>query len=150
VIERVHLAVVQVFVRGNTAAAAELDHLLAVSRQRQNSVRGLPFGGGLHAGLLGLFTILQYADDRDRDVVFVESHTGRSFFEQSSMVLECIRILTRSGAGLGHDESRALTAENQVPATRSFTCPEESADPRDPTARTRSGGGAPPPRPGVQ
>jgi transcriptional regulator with XRE-family HTH domain len=90
----------------------QLDHLHTVSRQRNVSLRVVPFTGGLHAGLLGLFTILQYADDRDRDVVAVESHTGERLLEQPSSVLEYLRIfdaITRKA--LGHDESRALIAE---------------------------------------
>jgi transcriptional regulator with XRE-family HTH domain len=90
----------------------QLDHLHTVSRQRNVSLRVLPFGAGLHTGLLGLFTILQYADDRDRDVVFIESHTGERFLEQPSDVLEYLRIfdaVTRKA--LDHDESRALIAE---------------------------------------
>jgi transcriptional regulator with XRE-family HTH domain len=90
----------------------QLDHLHSVSRQRHVSLRVVPFSAGLHAGLLGLFTILQYADDRDRDVVFIESHTGERFLEQPSKVLEYIRIfdaITRKA--LDHDESRALIAE---------------------------------------
>jgi transcriptional regulator with XRE-family HTH domain len=90
----------------------QLDHLYAVSRRRHISLRVLPFSGGLHAGLLGLFTILQYADDRDRDVVFVESHTGERFLEQPSKVLEYIRIfdaITRKA--LDHEESRSFIAE---------------------------------------
>jgi hypothetical protein len=99
----------------------QLDHLHAVSRQRNVSLRVLPFTAGLHAGLLGLFTILQYADDRDRDVVAVESHTGERFLEQPSNVLEYLRIfdaVTRKA--LDHDESRALIAEIRDGTTRSL------------------------------
>jgi transcriptional regulator with XRE-family HTH domain len=98
----------------------QLDHLHAVSRQRNVSLRVVPFSGGLHAGLLGLFTILQYADDRDRDVVAVESHTGERLHEQPSNVLEYLRIfdaITRKA--LDHDESRALIAEIRDRATHS-------------------------------
>jgi hypothetical protein len=90
----------------------QLDHLNAVSRQRNVSLRVVPFSAGLHAGLQGLFTVLQYADDRDRDVVAMESHTGERFLEQPSNVLEYLRIfdaITRKA--LDHDESRALVAE---------------------------------------
>jgi transcriptional regulator with XRE-family HTH domain len=90
----------------------QLDHLLAVSRQRNVSLRVVPFEAGLHGGLQGMFTILQFADDRDRDVVAVESHTGERLLEQSSNVLDYLRIfdaITRKA--LDHDESRALIAE---------------------------------------
>ena len=90
----------------------QLDHLVTVSRQRNVSLRVVPFGAGLHAGLLGLFTILQYADDRDRDIVAVESHTGERFLEQASDVLEYIRIFDAIvPKALDHDESRMLIAE---------------------------------------
>lgn len=91
---------------------AQLDHLIGVSRQRNVSLRIVPFSAGLHAGVQGLFTILQYADDRDRDLVAVESHTGERFLEQPSNVLEYLRIfdaITRKA--LDHDESRAFIAE---------------------------------------
>ena len=90
----------------------QLDHLLAVSRQRNVSLRVVPFAAGLHPGLQGMFTILQFAEDGDRDVVAVESHTGERLLEQPSNVLEYLRIfdaITRKA--LDHDESRALIAE---------------------------------------
>ena len=90
----------------------QLDHLIGASRQRNVSLQVVPFGAGLHAGLQGLFTILQYADDRDRDVVAVESHTGERFLEQPADVLEYLRIFDAiSRKALDHHESRALIAE---------------------------------------
>jgi transcriptional regulator with XRE-family HTH domain len=89
----------------------QLDHLQSVSRQRNVSLRVLPFESGLHAGLQGHFTTLHYADDIDRDIVVVESHTVERFLEQQSDVLEYLQIfdsLTRKT--LDHDESRAFLA----------------------------------------
>jgi transcriptional regulator with XRE-family HTH domain len=98
----------------------QLDHLHAVSRQRNVSIRVVPFSAGLHPGVLGLFTVLQYTDDRDRDVVAVESHTSERFLEQPSDVLEYLRIfdaITRKA--LDHDESRELIAEIRNHTVRS-------------------------------
>ena len=90
----------------------QLDHLIDVSRQRNVSLQVVPFGAGLHAGLQGPFTILQYADDRDRNVVAVESHTGERFLEQPADVLEYLRIFDAiSRKALDDHESRALIAE---------------------------------------
>jgi transcriptional regulator with XRE-family HTH domain len=92
----------------------QLDHLYVVSRQRNVSLRVVPFVAGLHAGLQGLFTILQYTDDEDRDIVALESHTGERFIEQPVNVLEYLRIfdaITRKA--LDHDESRALISETR-------------------------------------
>ena len=99
----------------------QLDHLIAVSRQRNVYLRVVPFRAGPHPGLTGSFTVLQYADDRDRDVVAVESHTGERFHEQPADVLEYLRIfdaITRRA--LDHDESRTLIAEvrDQLPPTK--------------------------------
>ncbi|WP_345608922.1 helix-turn-helix domain-containing protein [Pseudonocardia adelaidensis] len=94
----------------------QLDHLQVVSRQRNVSLRVVPFASGPHPGMLGLFTILHYADDRDRDVVAAESHTGERFLEQPSNVLQYLRIfdaITRKA--LDHDESRALIADINSP-----------------------------------
>lgn len=91
---------------------AQFDHLLAVSRQSNVSIRLVPFTAGPHAGLQGLFTILQYAEDIDRDIVAVESHTGERLLEQPSSVLEYLRIFDAiSRRALDHDDSRALIAE---------------------------------------
>jgi transcriptional regulator with XRE-family HTH domain len=91
---------------------AQLDHLIDVSRRRNVTLRVVPFAAGLHAGLQGLFTILQYADDRDRDVVAVESHTGERLLEQPPDVLEYLRIFDAiSRKALDHDESRTLIAD---------------------------------------
>ena len=76
------------------------------------SLQVVSFGAGLHAGLQGLFTILQYADDRDRDVVAVESHTGERLLEQPADVLEYLRIFDAiSRKALDDHESRALIDE---------------------------------------
>jgi transcriptional regulator with XRE-family HTH domain len=90
----------------------QLDHLIAVSRRRNVSLQMVPFAAGLHAGLQGLLTVLQYADDRDRDIVAIESHTGERFLEQPADVLEYLRIFDAiSRKALDQDESRALIAE---------------------------------------
>lgn len=89
----------------------QLAHLHAMSRRKNVSLRVVPFAAGFHAGLQGLFTILQYDDDIDRNIVAVESHTGERFLEQQSAVLEYLRIfdaITRKA--LDHDESRDLLA----------------------------------------
>ena len=70
----------------------QLDHLLAVGGQKNVSVRVVPFEGGVHAGIQGSFTILQYEHDIDRDIVAVESHTGERLLEQPTDVLEYLRI----------------------------------------------------------
>lgn len=91
---------------------AQLDHLHTMSRQSNVSLRLVPFAAGPHAGLQGMFTILQYAEDIDRDIVAVESHTGERLLEQPSSVLEYLRIFDAvSRKALDHNDSRALIGE---------------------------------------
>jgi transcriptional regulator with XRE-family HTH domain len=71
---------------------AQLEHLRYMSQRRNISIRILPLQAGLHAGLLGLFTIYQFSDDIDRDVVHIETHLGDRYLEEQSSVLEYIRL----------------------------------------------------------
>ena len=52
----------------------------------------LPLDAGLHAGVMGIFTVFQFADDIDRDIVSVETHSGDRYLEEQSSVLEYLRL----------------------------------------------------------
>jgi transcriptional regulator with XRE-family HTH domain len=102
----------------------QLDHLHAISQQRNVSLRVVPFTAGPHAGLQGMFTVLQYADEIDRDIVAVESHTGEHLLEEPSSVLEYLRIFDAiSRKALDPDESRQLIAEirDVIPSSKGAT-----------------------------
>jgi hypothetical protein len=45
----------------------------------------LPFVAGVHAGLDGEFTILQYRDPADPDVVYVEIAAGQRYDESGDV-----------------------------------------------------------------
>jgi transcriptional regulator with XRE-family HTH domain len=95
----------------NADMAAQLDHLVTVSRQRNVTLTVVPFSAGVHAGVEGQFTILQYADDIAHDIVAVESHRGERFLERHVDVLEYLRIFDAiSAKALDPDESRQLIA----------------------------------------
>jgi Domain of unknown function (DUF5753)/Helix-turn-helix domain len=90
-------------------ARAQLLHLREVSRKRNISIRILPFEAGLHAGSMGIFTVFQFSDDIDRDVVSVETHSGDRYLEEQSRVLEYLRLFDSvSHQALDHTESRRL------------------------------------------
>jgi hypothetical protein len=58
---------------------------------------------------MGTFTVFQFADDIDRDVVSVETHLGDRYLEEPSSVLEHLRLFDAvTHQSLGHDESRDL------------------------------------------
>lgn len=99
----------------------QLDHLRAMSQYRNVSLRIVPFAAGLHASLQGPFTILQYTDEIDRDIVAVESHTGERLLEEQSSVLEYLRIFDAiSRKALSPEESRALidAIQNDAPSAK--------------------------------
>lgn len=89
----------------------QLDHLHEMSRRRNISIQILPFGAGAHPGLMGMFTVFQFADDIDRDIVSIETHSGDRYLEEQSSVLEFLRTFDAvSDKALDHDESRDLLA----------------------------------------
>jgi transcriptional regulator with XRE-family HTH domain len=97
----------------------QLDHLRTMSVRRNIAIRVVPFAAGPYAGIQGPFTILQYADDLDRDIVAVESHTGERLLETKVSVLEYLRIFdsvsrrrsTRKSLGCS-----STTSEQTTPA----------------------------------
>jgi transcriptional regulator with XRE-family HTH domain len=88
---------------------AQLDQLHALSRLRNISIQILPFSAGVHAGVMGMFTVFQFADDIDRDIVSIETHSGDRYLEEQSSVLEYLRMFDSvSNKALDHDDSRAM------------------------------------------
>ncbi|MGH3615548.1 MAG: helix-turn-helix domain-containing protein [Pseudonocardia sp.] len=70
----------------------QLDRLRRLSELKHISIQILPFDAGIHAGLMGMFTIFQFADDIDRDIVSIETHSGDWYLEESSSVLAYLRM----------------------------------------------------------
>lgn len=88
---------------------AQLVHIRELSRRRNVSIRILPLAAGLHAGLLGTFTVFQFSDDIDRDVVNIEAHSGDRHLESQSSVLEYLRLFDAvSHRALDSPDSRDL------------------------------------------
>lgn len=70
----------------------QLEVLSELSKLPNVVVQVFPFDAGAHEATMGTFTVFQFADDIDRDVVVVEYHLGNRFFEQESHVLLYLRI----------------------------------------------------------
>jgi transcriptional regulator with XRE-family HTH domain len=71
---------------------AQLTHLREITRRPNVSLRVLPLDIGVHAGVRGPFTVYQFSDDIDRDVVHVETRTGDRYLEEGSSVLDHLRL----------------------------------------------------------
>ncbi len=99
----------------------QLGYLRSVAVARNISIRVVPFTAGPHAGLPGPFTIMQFGDDIDRDIVAVESHTGERFLEQSSSVLEYLRMFDAiTLKALDEDQTEKFISEIQDETRRGF------------------------------
>lgn len=102
---------------------AQLEHLHTVSRRKNISLQILPFSAGVHAGLMGMFTVFQFADDIDRDVVNIETHSGDRQLEEQSSVLEYLRMFDAiSDRALDNEESRDLL----IDLMSALTLPKDS------------------------
>ena len=92
-----------------TDARDQLLHLREISRRKNVSLRILPLDAGLHPAVMGTFTVFQFSDDIDRDVVNVESLTGERYLEEQSSVLTYLRLFDAvSPLALDNTESRDL------------------------------------------
>lgn len=90
-------------------ARAQLLHLREISSRRNVSVRILPLDVGLHPAVMGNFTVFQFSDDIDRDVVTVEGHTGNRYLEEQSSVLAYLRRFDAiTPLALDHADTRDL------------------------------------------
>jgi len=93
-------------------ARGQLEHLREISLRKNVSVRILPLDSGLHAGVMAMFTVFQFSDDIDRDVVSVETYSGHRYLEEQSSVLEHLRLFdTISPMALDNAGSRDLLAQ---------------------------------------
>jgi hypothetical protein len=90
-------------------ARAQLSHLREVSLRRNVSIRILPLRAGLHPGVFGMFTVFQFSDDIDRDVVGLEMRSGDRYLEEQSSVLDYLRLFDSvTHRALDNAESREL------------------------------------------
>jgi transcriptional regulator with XRE-family HTH domain len=89
----------------------QLQHLVDEASKPNITLQVLPFGAGVHGGLDGEFTILQYPDPADPDVVYLETAAGQRYDESGDVARRYNLIFDRlQEAALKPEESvRALT-----------------------------------------
>lgn len=73
-------------VGGVEVTAGQLAALLKAARRRTLTIQVLPFAAGAHQAIAGSFSVLHFEDSADRDVVYLESHTGDTYLENGSDV----------------------------------------------------------------
>jgi transcriptional regulator with XRE-family HTH domain len=60
----------------------QLEHLYEASQWPNVTLQVLAFGSGLHVGLGGSFTIIEFPERFDPDVVYTEGVTGQAYIEE--------------------------------------------------------------------
>ncbi|WP_043487429.1 MULTISPECIES: helix-turn-helix domain-containing protein [Streptomyces] len=90
----------------------QLDYLVRMSHEPHVTVQALPFGMGSHPGMSGQFTILEFSDESDTSVVYLEGVTSDLYLEKHtdvqsySMMYEHLRA-----QALNADQSREFITE---------------------------------------
>jgi len=83
-------------VGGVDTMQAQLDHLLEVSERPSVEICVLPVAVGAHPGLTGGFSILEYADEADDDVVYLDGGPNQAILrEQTDRVESYRRVFDR-------------------------------------------------------
>jgi len=98
-------------VGGPQVMAAQLAHIGQLAARPGVTVQVLPFTAGAHPAMLGSFTLMQFPDPADRDVVYLEAETGALYQEKPEDVRRYSLMIDYLRAqALGPAESRALIA----------------------------------------
>lgn len=96
-------------VGGVRVFAEQLEHAADLSVRAQIQLQVLPFDLGGHGGLEGAFTVLQFRQDREPPVVYLDTLTGGTYVEREKDVRIYQDLFGRlSALALGPDDSRKL------------------------------------------
>lgn len=94
---------------GASVMSDQLEHLIDATSLPNITLRVLPFAAGVHAGLDGEFTILQYREPADPDVVYLEIAAGQRYDESSD-------VARRYNLIFDHLQEAALKPEESLTA----------------------------------
>lgn len=81
-------------VGGEKVRKEQIDHLREMARRRNVDIRVLPWSAGVHAAMSGPFRITEFDDPEDPDVVYLESHLGAVYLEESDEIAEYRRVFS--------------------------------------------------------
>jgi transcriptional regulator with XRE-family HTH domain len=79
-------------VGGPAVLKTQIEHLRRISCEDNVEIRVLPWSVGAHAAMAGGFRILDFEDEEDPDIVYLESHVGALYLEEPAQVNEYRRI----------------------------------------------------------
>ncbi|MDP9798455.1 transcriptional regulator with XRE-family HTH domain [Catenuloplanes nepalensis] len=105
-------AVVSRPVGGDAIMRAQIHHLVVTAELPNVTLQVLPFSAGAHAGMDGTFTILDFPEPTDTDVVYAENATGGLFLEKADELRKYVFIFDHiRAAALRPEESVSLLAD---------------------------------------
>ena len=64
----------------------QIEHLVEMSRRPDVSIQVLPFTVGAHPAMKGPFVHLEFPDENDPDVIFVENTLGDTLFRDDEEI----------------------------------------------------------------
>ncbi|MEY9969307.1 transcriptional regulator with XRE-family HTH domain [Streptacidiphilus sp. MAP12-16] len=102
---------------GREVMADQLRAMAELAHQANVLFQVLPFDKGAHVSLSGMFTLIEFPNDADSDVVYVEGAGGNLYLERPRDVREAARAFSRLvAAALDCDDSRRfiLTAAEEL------------------------------------
>jgi transcriptional regulator with XRE-family HTH domain len=102
-------AVIRRPIGGPEVMASQLKHLVEASHWPNLTLQVLPFSAGAHSALTGPFTILEFPERTDDDVVYLDSWGGPIYLEKERDVRMCSEVFDRlRAAALSTNDSVAL------------------------------------------
>ncbi|MEV7043103.1 helix-turn-helix transcriptional regulator [Amycolatopsis sp. NPDC051061] len=103
----VHEFVLRLPVGGAEVMSDQLHHLLRMSVRPRISLRVVPTSVGAHAGIVGSFIFMEFAEIKP--VVYLESETTAAFLEEDEEIRAYRRIIgSLAGTALSEGQSREL------------------------------------------
>jgi transcriptional regulator with XRE-family HTH domain len=93
-------------VGGELVMLDQLKKLIEAARLPNVTLQILPFAAGAHAGMDGSFVILEFEEEGDADVVFIDNATGGLFLEKAEELSKYVSIFdTVRASALPPEES---------------------------------------------
>jgi hypothetical protein len=74
-------AAIRRVVGGRRVMAAQLDHVVSMTRRPNVTVQVIPFDVGAHPGMPGSFVHMEFRDEGDPELVYVDTMAGDIFLE---------------------------------------------------------------------
>ena len=99
-------AVIHRVVGGVGVTRGQLRHLVESAQQGRTTIQVVPYRAGAHAGTIGAFVILDFAEATDPAVVYVETLAGDIYLEERSDVNRYTLAFDRLVAAAPYPEAR--------------------------------------------